>query len=135
MRAAKGPDLEAMQVLLDAGADVSLGMTKGSNAVMILAGTRGGPGTSSKGAEALHLLMQHGADINAPDSRGDQAIHAAAQQGANDMVRLLVELGANPSAPNGSGKTALDLVTQPGRNHHDDTAEILRELAAKNAPR
>jgi ankyrin repeat protein len=135
MRAAKSADVEAMQVLLDAGANPSLGMTKGSNAVMILAGTRGGPGTADKAATGLRLVIQHGADVNAADTRGDRAIHAAAQQGLNDMVRLLVDLGADPNPANSSGKTALDLVTQPGRNHHDDTAAILRELSAKNAPK
>jgi len=58
MRAAKSTDLEAMRVLLDAGANPSLETTKGSNAVMILAGTRGGPGTTEKVAQALRLLIQ-----------------------------------------------------------------------------
>jgi hypothetical protein len=105
-------------------------MTKGSNAVMILAGTRG---PADKTASGLRLLVQHGADLNAPDARGDRPIHAAAQPGLNDTVRLLVEMGADPSATNGAGKTALDLVSAPGRNHHDDTAAVLRELAAKSA--
>lgn len=132
MRAAKSADLEAMQVLIDSGANASLGMTKGSNALIMLAGTRTG---RDKAAAGLRLLMQHGADVNAADTRGDRAIHVAAQQGLNDMVRLLTDLGADPNATNGSGKTALDLVTQPGRNHHDDTAAVLRELAAKSATR
>ncbi len=137
MRAAKGPDLEAMEALLDAGANASLGMTKGSNAVMILAGTRGGPGAgngaAAKAATALRLLMKHGADVNAPDARGDRPIHSAAQAGSNDMVRLLVELGADPNAKNGAGKTAFDLANAPGRGHHEDTAAILKEIIAKNA--
>ena len=132
MRAAKSTDLEAMQVLIDAGANPLLGMAKGSNAVMILAATRG---ATDKAAAGLRLLIAHGADVNAADTRGDRAIHVAAQQGLNDMVRLLVQLGADPTGANGSGKTAIDLVTQPGRNHHDDTAAILRELAAKNPSR
>jgi ankyrin repeat protein len=132
MRAAKSADIDAMQVLLDAGANPSLGMTKGSNAMMILAGTRGGPGGSNKAAAGMRLLAQQGADLNAPDSRGDRPIHAAAQAGLNDTVKLLVELGADPNAKNGAGKTALDLVTAPGRSHHDDTAAVLRELAARN---
>lgn len=133
MRAAKGPDLDAMQMLLENGANPSLQMTKGSNALLILAGTRGGQGTAGKVADGLRLLIRYGAGINAPDARGDRAIHVAALQGLNDNVRMLVELGADPDAANGSGKSALDLVMQPGRNHHEDTAAILRELAAAKA--
>lgn len=135
MRAAKSTDLDAMQVLLEAGANPALGMTKGSNALLILAGTRPAPGPANKNEAGLRLLAKHGVDMNAPDARGDRAIHIAAQGGLNDTVRLLVELGADPNATNGAGKTALDLVTQPGRNKHDDTAAILRELSAKDAPK
>jgi ankyrin repeat protein len=131
MRAAKSADLDAMRVLLDAGADAKLGMTKGSNAVMILAGTRAAPGSSEKAAQALRLLLQHGGDVNALDARGDRPIHAAARAGANEMVRLLVQLGADPNAANGAGKTALDLASAPGRGHHEDTAALLRELGAR----
>jgi hypothetical protein len=42
-----------------------------------------------------------------------------------------VELGADLNATDGSGKTALDLAMQPGRAGHEDTAAVLRELAAK----
>jgi ankyrin repeat protein len=133
MRAAKSTDIEAMQVLLDDGANPSLGMTKASNTMLILAGTRGGPDAVKKVATGLRLLIQHGADVNAADARGDRPIHVAAQQGLNDVVKLLVELGANPQAMNGAGRTALDLVTAPGRNHHDDTATLLQELASGSA--
>lgn len=126
MRAAKSTDIDAMQALLEAGADPSLNMARGSNALLILAGARG------KTADGLRLLAKHGADMNTADARGDRPIHLAAQGGLNDNVRLLVELGADPNATNGAGKTALDLVTQPGRNRHDDTAAILRELGAKD---
>ncbi len=83
MRAAKGPDLEAMEALLDAGANPSLGMTKGSNAAMILAGTRGGPG-AAKAATALRLLTKHGADVN-----------SARQRAATDLVRSRQSCGSN----------------------------------------
>ena len=133
MRAAKGPDIEAMQALLDGGAKPSLNMTKGSNAMMILAGTRAGSGGANKASAGVRLLAQHGADVNAPDARGDRPIHAAAQAGLNDMVKLLVELGADPNAKNGADKTAMDLVMAPGRGHHEDTAAVLRELTTKSA--
>ena len=135
MRAAKDSDLDSMQVLLDAGADTSLGMTNGSNAMLLLAGTRvgPGPGAADKTVAALRLLLEHGANLNAANARGDRALLAAARQGSNAIVRALVELGADLNATDSSGKTALDLVTQPGRGAHEDTAAILRELAAKRA--
>jgi len=134
MRAAKASDLESMRVLLEAGADISLGMTNGSNPVLLLAGTRVGPGPAAadKAIAALRLLAEHGANLNAANARGERALHAAARQGSNAIVRELVELGADLNATDGSGKTALDLAMQPGRGGaHEDTAAILRELAAQ----
>jgi uncharacterized protein len=134
MRAAKSTDIEAMRVLLDAGAKVSLGMPNGSNPLQIVLGTRVAPGTEDKLIAALRLLAAHGADLNAANAQGETAVHRAARQGSNTMVRALVELGADPNARDKSGKTALDLVTAPGNGHHDDTAAVLRELAAKRDP-
>jgi ankyrin repeat protein len=133
MRAVRSNDLEAMQVLLEAGADVSLGMTNGSNPVLLLAGTRVGPGAADKEVATLRLLAKHGANLNAPNARGERPLHAAALQGSNAIVRVLVDLGADLNATDSSGKTALDLAMQPGRAGHEDTAAILRELAAKSA--
>ncbi len=135
MRAAKSSDLDAMQVLLDAGADATLSMTNGSNPVMILAGARVGPGPggADEAVAALRLLAGHGVNLNAANARGETALHAAARQGSNAIVRALVGLGADLNATDSSGKTALDLAMQPGRSHHEDTAAILRELAAKRA--
>jgi ankyrin repeat protein len=134
MRAVKSNDVECMKLLLNAGADASLGMTNGSNPVLILASTRPGPGGGSADnlVAELRLLAQHGAKMNAANNRGETALQTAARQGSNAMVRALVELGADVNAIDKSGKTALDLVTQAGPNKHDDTAAILRELGAKS---
>ncbi len=135
MRAAKTSDLEAMQVLIEAGADTSLGMTNGTNPVLLLAGTRvgPGPGAADKEVAALRLLAKYGANLNAANARGERPLHAAARQGSNAIVRALVELGADLNATDSSGKTALDLAIQPGGRGggHEDTAAILKELAAK----
>jgi ankyrin repeat protein len=91
-----------------------------------------GPAAADKATAALRLLAEHGANLNAANARGERALHAAAQQGSNAIVRALVELGADLNATDGSGKTALDLAMQPGRGGaHEDTAAILRELAAQ----
>ena len=137
MRAAKDSDLESMRVLLEAGADTSLGMTNGSNPALLIAGARVGPGPAAtdKAVAALRLLAEHGANLNAANAKGDRPLLAAARQGSNAIVRALVELGADLNATDASGKTAMDLAMQPGRGgSHEDTAAILRELAAKRAP-
>ncbi len=132
MRAVKSTDLDAMKVLLAGGADASLGMANGSNPVLLLAATRTGSGGADKEVAALRLLVEHGANVNAANGRGETALHAAARQGSNAIVRALVELGADLNATDSSGKTPLDLAAQPGRGAgHEDTAAILRELAAK----
>ncbi|MEO8096069.1 MAG: ankyrin repeat domain-containing protein [Acidobacteriota bacterium] len=135
MRAVKGPDLEAMQVLLEGGANPSLGMANGSTPLQLLAGTRvgPGPGVADKVMQALRLLAKHGAKLNQANQRGETALHTAARQGSNAIVRALVELGADLNATDSSGKTALDLVAVPGRGGHEDTAALLRELTAKSA--
>lgn len=134
MRASKGADSEAMKILLDAGADPKLAMGNGSTVITLLAGTRPGPGSGADQiAGAVRLLIAHGANPNAIAARGETALHIAARQGSNTIVRTLVELGADLKARDSNGKTALDLVTEPGRNHHDDTAALLRELAAAAA--
>jgi uncharacterized protein len=127
MRAAKSSDIEAMTVLLNAGAKPSLG-TANSDALLALASTRTGPGANRLTA-ALQLLVQRGASLTSTNAQGQTPLHVAARQGSNAIVRALVELGANLKAIDHSGKTALDLVTEPGRNHHDDTAALLKELA------
>jgi ankyrin repeat protein len=131
MRAAKSLDLATMDLLLKAGANPSLGMTNGSNPLLLVAATRAGAGTADKALRAVEALAQRGADVKAANVRGETALHAAARQGSNAVVRKLAELGADLDAKDKSGKTALDLVTQPGVAHHDDTAALLKELAAE----
>jgi len=136
MRAVKSNDLEATEILLDGGADPRLAMANGTTALTLLAGNRPGPGpdSSDRILDCLRLLVQHGADPNAPGARGERPLHVAARLGSNAVVRALVAMGADLNAKDSSGKTALDLVTEPGRNRHEDTEKILRELEAHPRP-
>lgn len=132
MRAVKNNDFDAMKVLLDGGANPMLGTTNGSNAVLLLAAARPGPGQqgADKITGALRLLRERGVDLNAAGSRGERPLHAAARAGNDPIVRALAELGVDLNAKDGTGKTALEVVSAPGRNKHDDTAALLQELAA-----
>ncbi|KAJ1471115.1 ankyrin repeat-containing domain protein [Baffinella frigidus] len=60
--------------------------------------------------EAVRLLLEHKADINAPDDWGLRPLHLAAMthdEGSKSMVRFLVLQGAEVDATNNSGKTPL----------------------------
>ena len=133
MRAIKSNDFDAMRVLIDAGADPKLGMTNGSSPVLLLAAARVAPALEASVVAALRSLVEHGADLNAANARKDTALLTAARQGSNAIVRALGELGADLNAKDSAGKTALEIVMEPGRNQHEDTAAILRELAATRA--
>lgn len=59
----------------------------------------------------VHLLLDHGADVDASMAGGFRPLHAAAHQGEADMVRLLLERGADPNARTDDGRTPLDVAT------------------------
>ena len=56
--------------------------------------------------EALVILLDEGADINAPTEDGETALMMAAKKGHTDTVRLLLERGAYTEAKSNSGLTA-----------------------------
>ena len=79
---------------------------------------------------ALRSLIERGEDINAANARKETPLLTAGRQGSNAIVRALGELGVDLNAKDIAGKTAPEIVTGSGRNQHEDTAAILRELAA-----
>ena len=92
-------------------------------------GMAGGPGDIREGAEppfrevsnrnpldAMQVLIDAGANINAKTPAGDSALHIAAFAGKLDVVRLLAKNGADLSLKDGAGLTALQVVEkQPPR--------------------
>lgn len=75
---------------------------------------------NSWGATALHvaaqfgefdvaqLLIDFGADVDAPDLEGNSPLHYASSWGNLTVVRLLIELGCQHSVKNNEGFTALE---------------------------
>jgi uncharacterized protein len=118
MRAAKSGDVEMMTLLLGAGADASLTMPNKSTALMFAAGLGwrdGSPiapsydqGTVEEAIQAITLLLDRGADLNAANDNGDTALHlAVTNRGAPEIVRFLIARGANLKAQNKRGQTPL----------------------------
>lgn len=57
--------------------------------------------------QAIDLLIDNGANINAVDSYGRTPLHCAAVHCRYDVVKILIEKGAEVGTPNSDGKTVL----------------------------
>jgi uncharacterized protein len=121
-RAAKSNDLALMKVLLDAGADPKLTLKDRTTVLMISAA--GGavvgayavaiPVTEDSSIEAIKLCLDRGVDINAFNTNGTTAVHAAVQRGAQNVVRYLAGHGAKLDMKNKQGRTPLDVAQGVG---------------------
>ena len=134
---AKGANLEwAPKALEKKGPRDPLGPNNAGKTPLMVAmdggkgvGMAGGPGDIREGAEppfrevsnrnpldAMQVLIDAGANINAKTPAGDSALHIAAFAGKLDVVRLLAKNGADLSLRDGAGLTALQVVEkQPPR--------------------
>jgi ankyrin repeat protein len=145
LRAAKAADLPAMKLLLEHGADPTLGPTRsGITPLMAAAGlgtneadTTGRHKTQQEAIAAIQMLLDLGIDVNAKASDGRTALHGAALQGYNDVIKFLASKGADVNAKDTKGFTPLDTALGlaggfgfSGREgvRRDDTAAVIREL-------
>jgi ankyrin repeat protein len=143
IRAAKGADLPAIELLLAHGALPDLPQDEGVTALMAVSGlkwlsinTRGRYVTEPEAVAAARLLLAAGADINLADDLGQTALHGAASRGWNDLVTLLVENGADLTAADVDGATPLDAALGrmqiPARGGaaevHEETAALIEAL-------
>jgi ankyrin repeat protein len=148
LRAAKGGDLPAMQLLLAHGANVEIPTASGVSPLLAAAGigsssldTRGRYKTQPQAIAVVQALLDGGANINETDRTGETALHGAASWGWNDLVRTLAERHANLMAKDARGRTAADVAQgssagASGRSSaeaHPETAALLRQLMADAA--
>ena len=114
--AAKNTDVEAMRILLAAGADPSIPTADNDTPLMAAAGVHiwnpGEDGGSlavqeDEQLEAVKLCVQLGNDVNAANVFGDTPLHGAAYRGANSMIEFLLRSGAKLDARDSRGWTPL----------------------------
>jgi ankyrin repeat protein len=142
-RAARSADLAVMRLLLEKRADANRPSDDRTSPLLAAATGQGARFAGGEErpepefVEAIRLCVEQGADINAANDRGDTPMHAAAQRGADQIVKFLADHGAKLDVKNKSGRTPLDLalgiggVANTGGSAHASTAELIRKLGSK----
>jgi ankyrin repeat protein len=109
MLAALTADAELLKTLAALGADTSLTNVENSTPLMAAAGlaTRSpgeDAGTENEVLEAIRVLLELGADINAVDNNGETAMHSAAYKNLPQVVKFLAAHGAKVDVWNKNDK-------------------------------
>ena len=102
-RAAFGGDAEVMRLLLAHDADPQIATKDHTTPLMALAGVGFVLGlvqhrSHAEDMDALRLLLDSGADVNAVNEQGLTALMGAAHRGANEELAVLVDHGAKLDA-------------------------------------
>jgi ankyrin repeat protein len=128
--------------LLAAGANLNLATDDGTTPLMVAAGLGRfsfSPGQrrgirSTSGEEAVKILVEAGADVNAVNEADFTALHGAAFRGLNEIIQYLVEHGANINARDFRGRTPYRIAEGSKQSFQfqafPDTAAFLKGLGA-----
>jgi uncharacterized protein len=144
LRAAKAGDVVVVTMLLEKGANPNLATRNGINPLMAAAGLGtnesdavGRKKTEKEAIDTIELCLKAGVDVNAVDSKGQTALHGAAQKGWDEVVRYLADHGAKLDVKDKKGLTPVDaamgLAGGLGFDNttgdvHETTAALLRKL-------
>jgi hypothetical protein len=133
---------EILQTLLAAGADQHLTTDDGTTPFMAAAGLgratytpREPRGVRSPSAEeAVKILLEAGADIDAVNEADFTALHGASFRGLNEVIEYLVEQGADIDALDFRGRSAYRMAEGSKQSFQfqswPETAELLKHLGA-----
>ena len=100
LRAALCGDIDVMKMLLAHGADPNISTTDGTTPLMAAAGVGYTDGfihdiSEETTIEAMKLILDLGANVNAQNKRGMTALHGAAHKASLAEISLLVNRGAD----------------------------------------
>ena len=128
--AAKFIEPEILRVLKAAGADITVTLPNGANALMLAAGLGsirtanrrnvrtvdfGKMEPETQALAAVEAVVSFGTDVNAANQTGDTALHAAAAMGYDTVIQFLAGHGAQINVKNKRGLTPLGALISGGR--------------------
>ena len=118
--AADRSDVPLMRLLLELGADPLLPNFNNTTPLMVAAGLGTTEpleeaGEEPEAVEAVKMLLDLGADINAVDNNGDTAMHGAAYNNYPLVVKLLADRGADPRDLESTQQTRRDAAVRGRR--------------------
>ncbi len=140
MVAAFHGNVEALQALIDIGADIHIKNKRGDSALTIAnkryhsepviqalfnagadvnqADTNDNPllimPATNGDKKRVAMLLHNGADVNRPDAHNMTALHYAVHEDEIDVVKDLLAKGANPNLPNDLKQTAFSMAIRKG---------------------
>ena len=155
-RAAQANDVDAMRLLVSAGADPNIPTLHKSSPLQVAAGYGLEPQISTfipdaRLAAVRYLVEEVAADVNSRDDRGYSALHGAALTGNSDLIRYLVAAGAdvraratmrfgraddtNEEAADGTGDTVADMANGPRERNlvYPEVVALLEKLGSENS--
>jgi ankyrin repeat protein len=108
--AARASDVPLMRLLIELGANHQLANAVNTTPLLAAAGVGAlgdgdeAAGTEEETVEAVRLLLELGADLNAVDDNGETAMHGAAYQSRAKLVKLFADRGADINVWNRKNK-------------------------------
>ena len=137
-RAAQVSDIDALRLLVAAGADPEIANKDDVKPIHV--GTGGGVHGNDEVlapggwlVAVRYLVEELGADVNAKDKNGYTPIHNAASIGESELVQYLADKGGNVRAISNNGETTADMANGPRQRIQPfpETLALLRSLGSK----
>ena len=119
----RGDGAAAARALAAAGADGARALVRSPNASgrtplhLLCEGSRPYHGGAAGRAAVLRVLVEHGADANAPDGRQRTPLHAACAAGDVVLVRALLGAGADERRADDRGRLPVQVAAPPQQAH------------------
>jgi uncharacterized protein len=137
-RAAAANDVKAMQLLKDAGADLTIPTINGTTPLMAAAGIGWAPNYSTTAPtrmESVKFMLASGADVNQLDNLGFAAIHGAAFTADLALIQYLVDAGAKTNVKTKAGDYPADYSNGPFEKSlpSDEATALLEKLGSPNS--